>query len=91
MAHLGLLAPWCRAIPGRDLMRYRAKPADAGRSISMVGLGQYRSPNGVHAIDRRVTHKRIRWTQRLILSLVLSRQAVRHGELLRQACEPGAR
>jgi hypothetical protein len=54
-------------IPGATSMRYRARPADAGHSISMVGLGQYRFPNGVNAIDRRVTHKRIRWTQRLIL------------------------
>ena len=60
-------------IPGATSLRYRAKPADAGRSISLVGLGQYRFPNGVHAIDRRVTHKRIRWTQRLILKASSSR------------------
>ncbi len=60
-------------IPGATSLRYRAKPADAGRSISLVGLGQYRFPNGVHAIDRRVTHKRIRWTQRLVLKASSSR------------------
>lgn len=60
-------------IPGANSLRYRARPADAGKSISLVGLGQYRFPNGVHAIDRRVTHKRIRWTQRLILKASSSR------------------
>jgi hypothetical protein len=60
-------------IPGATSLRYRARPADAGHSISLVGLGQYRFPNGVHAIDRRVTHKRIRWTQRLILKASSSR------------------
>ena len=38
-----------------------------------MGLGQYRFPNGVHAIDRRVTHKRVRWAQRLILNASSSR------------------
>jgi len=60
-------------IPGATSLRYRTRPADAGRSVSLVGLGQYRFPNGVHAIDRRVTHKRVRWAQRLILNASSSR------------------
>ena len=60
-------------LPNTNRLTYKAVPADAGKSISMVGLGEYHYPNGVHPIDRRVTHQRVRWEQRLILKASSSR------------------
>jgi hypothetical protein len=54
-------------LPDTNSYTYKAVPADAGKSISMVGLGEYDYPNGVHPIDRRVTHQRVRWEQTLLL------------------------
>jgi hypothetical protein len=54
-------------LPDTNSLTYKAVPIDAGKSISMVGLGEYEFPNGVHPIDRRVTHQRVRWEQTLLL------------------------
>ena len=54
-------------LPDTNRLTYKAVAADAGKSISLVGLGEYEFPNGVHPIDRRVTHQRIRWEQHLAL------------------------
>jgi hypothetical protein len=62
-----------KILPNTNRLTYKAVPADAGHSISMVGLGEYEYDNGVHPIDRRVTHRRIRWEQHLILKASSSR------------------
>lgn len=54
-------------IPGANGVSYRARPADAGKEISLLALGQYTYPNGVHPIDRYASRMRIRWATQSIM------------------------
>ena len=54
-------------IPGENGVTYRTRPADAGKEISLLALGEYTYPNGVHPIDRYASRMRIRWGTRAIL------------------------
>lgn len=54
-------------IPGQTGLSYRARPADAGKEISLLAIGDYRFPNGVYAIDRYAARMRIKWGTRAIL------------------------
>ncbi len=54
-------------IPGETGWTYRARPADAGKEISILAIGEYEYPNGVHPIDRYASRIRIRWSTRSIL------------------------
>ena len=86
----GTLGPWATEwdvsvwwrrgadkIPGADTLTYKPTARDAGRSISLVGLGEYQFPNGVHPIDRDVTHIAVRWGTETFLS----GRSVRHRQL----------
>ena len=39
-------------IAGQNGLKYRVRPADAGKEISLLAIGEYEFPNGVHPIDR---------------------------------------
>ena len=54
-------------IPGENGLTYQTRPADAGKEISLLALGEYTYPNGVHPIDRYASRMRIRWGTRAIL------------------------
>jgi hypothetical protein len=54
-------------IPGENGLTYKARPADAGKEISLLALGEYEFPNGVHPIDRYASWMRIRWGTKSIL------------------------
>ncbi len=54
-------------IPGVSGLSYKARPADAGKEISLLALGEYEFPNGVHPIDRYASWMRIRWATKSIL------------------------
>ena len=54
-------------IPGENGVTYQTRPADAGKEISLLALGEYTYPNGVHPIDRFASRMRIRWATRAIL------------------------
>jgi len=54
-------------IRGQNGLSYRTRPADAGKEISLLALGDYRYPNGVHPIDRYAARMRIRWGTTCIL------------------------
>jgi hypothetical protein len=56
-----------KPIPGQTGRTYRARPADAGKEISLLALGEYEFANGVHPIDRYASWMRIRWATRSIL------------------------
>lgn len=55
-------------IPNTNSLSYKMKPQDAGKSMSLVGLGEHEFPNGVHPIDRDVTHISCRWGTQAFLS-----------------------
>ena len=54
-------------IPGVNGLSYRARPADAGKEISLLAYGEYEFANGVHPIDRYASWMRIRWATKSIL------------------------
>ena len=54
-------------IRGENGLSYRTRPADAGKEISLLALGDYHYPNGVHPIDRYASRMRINWGTRAIL------------------------
>jgi len=54
-------------IPGASGRTYRARPADAGKEISLLAYGEFVYPNGVHPIDRYASRMRIRWATRSIM------------------------
>ncbi len=54
-------------IPGQNGLSYRARPADAGKEISLLAIGDHRFANGVYAIDRYAARMRIKWGTRAIL------------------------
>ncbi len=54
-------------IPGQNGLSYKTRPADAGKEISLLALGEYTFPNGVHPIDRYASWMRIRWATKSIL------------------------
>ncbi len=54
-------------IPGASGLTYRARPADAGKEISLLAYGEYEYANGVHPIDRYASRMRIRWATTPIL------------------------
>lgn len=54
-------------IPGENGLTYRTRPADAGKEISLLALGEYEFANGVHPIDRYASWMRIRWATKSIL------------------------
>ena len=54
-------------VPGENGLTYRARPRDAGKEISLLALGEYDYPNGVHPIDRYASRMRISWATRSIL------------------------
>jgi hypothetical protein len=54
-------------IAGQTGLTYRAKAADAGKEISLLAIGDYHYPNGVHPIDRYAARVRINWGVNAIL------------------------
>ena len=54
-------------IPGQNGLTYTARPADAGKEISLLAIGEYEFPNGVHPIDRYAAWMRIRWATKSIM------------------------
>jgi hypothetical protein len=48
-------------IAGQTHLTYRVRPADAGKEISILAIGDYHYANGVHPIDRYASRMRINW------------------------------
>ena len=56
-----------RNIAGERYLTYRARPADAGKEISILAYGDYHYADGVHPIDRKASRIRINWATKAIL------------------------
>ena len=54
-------------ISGARGLTYKARPADAGKEISLLAYGEYEYPNGVHPIDRYASRMRISWATTSIM------------------------
>lgn len=54
-------------IPGETGLTYTLRPADAGKEISLLAIGEYTFPNGVHPIDRYASRMRISWGTKSIV------------------------
>lgn len=54
-------------IPGETGLTYTPRPVDAGKEISLLAVGEYEFPNGVHPIDRYAARMRIKWGTKAIL------------------------
>src|SRR5680860_986501 len=54
-------------IPGENRLTYKVRAADAGKEISLLAIGEYHFPNGVHPIDRYAARMRMVWGTKAIL------------------------
>ncbi len=54
-------------IAGQNGLTYRVKAADVGKEISLLAIGEYDYPDGVHPIDRYAARMRINWGTKAIL------------------------
>jgi hypothetical protein len=54
-------------IAGQNGVDYRIRPADAGKELSLLAIGDYTYPNGVHPIDRYASRVRVDWATKAIM------------------------